>query len=60
MPVTPLSQIDPRFPVLSDDDRTQLQVAKAALEAEAPKGVAADPVMPRVPHQMLAVDGAAR
>jgi len=55
-----LKQIDPQFPVLSDKDRNQLQVAKSALEAEAPKGVAADPVMPRVPQQMLAVDGAAR
>jgi len=67
-----LKEIDPQFPVLSDADRSQLQVAKSALEAEAPKGVAADPVMPpvsvkdhhprksEVPAQVLAADGAAR
>jgi hypothetical protein len=55
-----LSQIDPQFPVLSDADRSQLQVAKAALEAEAPKGVAADPVLRKVPAAVLAGNGAAR
>jgi len=55
-----LRQIDPQFPVLSSADRSQLQVAKAALEAEAPKGTAPDPVMPKAPAHLVAADGAAR
>ena len=67
-----LKEINPKFPVLDDAARAQLQEAKSALEAEAPKGVAADPVMPpdsapaphprksEVPEQVLAADGAVR
>ena len=55
-----LRQIDPQFPVLSSADRSQLQVAKAALEAEAPKGTAPDPVMPKAPAHLVAADWAAR
>jgi PPK2 family polyphosphate:nucleotide phosphotransferase len=39
-----LIEIDPRFPVISDEERRRLADAKKVLEAEAPKGVAADPV----------------
>jgi PPK2 family polyphosphate:nucleotide phosphotransferase len=38
-----LVQIDPQFPVVSDEDRQRLQEAKVLLEAEAPAGVPADP-----------------
>ena len=55
-----LSRIDPQFPVLDAEDRSQLQAAKSALEAEAPKGAEPDPVMPRVSARALAADGAAR
>jgi PPK2 family polyphosphate:nucleotide phosphotransferase len=33
-----LIELDPRYPVLSDDSRAQLLVARDALEAEAPEG----------------------
>src|SRR4029079_8100501 len=39
-----LIELDPQVPVLSDDARAELAVAKKALEAEAPKGVPADPI----------------
>jgi PPK2 family polyphosphate:nucleotide phosphotransferase len=38
-----LVEIDPRYPVVSEDRRQQLQAVKAELEAEAPKGAPADP-----------------
>jgi PPK2 family polyphosphate:nucleotide phosphotransferase len=38
-----LIQIDPRYPVVSDEDRQNLLVVKSALEAEAPKGALPDP-----------------
>ena len=38
-----LLQIDPRFPVVSDEARQDLLAARSALEAEAPRGQAADP-----------------
>jgi Polyphosphate kinase 2 (PPK2) len=38
-----LMEIDPRYPVVSDDRRQQLQAVKRELEAEAPKGAPADP-----------------
>jgi len=38
-----LIQIDPRYPVVSDQDRQNLLVVKSALEAEAPDGALPDP-----------------
>src|SRR6516165_7482546 len=38
-----LIEIDPRYPVVSQDRRQQLQAVKRELEAEAPKGAPADP-----------------
>jgi hypothetical protein len=38
-----LIEIDPRYPVVSEDQRQQLQAVKRELEAEAPKGAPADP-----------------
>jgi PPK2 family polyphosphate:nucleotide phosphotransferase len=39
-----LMEIDPRFPTVSEQRRHDLLEAKAALEREAPKGAAADPL----------------
>src|SRR5215469_8912218 len=38
-----LAEIDPRYPVVSQDRRQQLQAVKRELEAEAPKDAPADP-----------------
>src|SRR5262245_37314447 len=38
-----LIEIDPRYPVVGEDRRQQLQAVKRELEAEAPKGAPADP-----------------
>jgi PPK2 family polyphosphate:nucleotide phosphotransferase len=38
-----LMEIDPRFPHVSDERRAELQQIKQELEAQAPKGAAADP-----------------
>jgi PPK2 family polyphosphate:nucleotide phosphotransferase len=38
-----LVEIDPRYPVVSEDRRQQLQAVKLELEAEAPRGAPADP-----------------
>ena len=38
-----LIEIGPRYPVVSEDQRQQLQAVKRELEAEAPKGAPADP-----------------
>jgi PPK2 family polyphosphate:nucleotide phosphotransferase len=38
-----LVEIDPRYPVVSEDRRRQLQAVKRELEAEAPEGAPADP-----------------
>jgi PPK2 family polyphosphate:nucleotide phosphotransferase len=43
-----LEQIDPQFPTVSDEAREALVAAKAGLEAEAPEGVAADPIAAQV------------
>jgi PPK2 family polyphosphate:nucleotide phosphotransferase len=39
-----LIELDPRYPTVSEESHKNLLVAKAALEAEAPKGTPADPV----------------
>ena len=36
-------EIDPRFPVVTKEQRKTLRRVKAALEQEAPKGAAPDP-----------------
>ncbi len=41
--VQALIELDPRFPVVTDAKREMLLEAKEALEAQAPKGAAADP-----------------
>jgi polyphosphate kinase 2 PPK2 len=41
--VNALMEIDPRFPVVDDEQREALLEVKAQLEAEAPKGAAPDP-----------------
>ena len=38
-----LIEIDPRYPVVSEDRRQQLRAVKAELEGEAPQGAPADP-----------------
>jgi PPK2 family polyphosphate:nucleotide phosphotransferase len=42
--VSTLMEIDPQFPVISEEARTELLKTKAKLEAEAPKGVLPDPI----------------
>jgi PPK2 family polyphosphate:nucleotide phosphotransferase len=42
--VNTLFEIDPRFPTVGDEDRRALVGSKAELEAQAPEGVAADPI----------------
>jgi PPK2 family polyphosphate:nucleotide phosphotransferase len=42
--VNTLAEIDPQFPTVSDEARSALVAAKAGLEAQAPEGVAADPI----------------
>lgn len=39
-----LVEIDPRYPKVSNEQLADLQVTKEALEAEAPEGVASDPI----------------
>jgi PPK2 family polyphosphate:nucleotide phosphotransferase len=41
--------IDPRYPVVSPEQKADLLVAKQALEAEAPKGAAPDPIEAEIP-----------
>ena len=41
--VNALMELDPQFPVVSDEARNDLQEVKKELEAEAPKGAAPDP-----------------
>jgi PPK2 family polyphosphate:nucleotide phosphotransferase len=43
-----LIEIDPRFPTVSKEARDALGAARVALEAEAPKGAAADPYLVEV------------
>jgi PPK2 family polyphosphate:nucleotide phosphotransferase len=40
-----LTEIDPQYPTVSDEVRTNLRVAREELEQEAPDGVAADPYL---------------
>jgi PPK2 family polyphosphate:nucleotide phosphotransferase len=42
--VNTLFEIDPRYPTVSDEARAALLVSKEELEAQAPEGVAADPI----------------
>jgi len=42
--VNTLFEIDPRFPTVGEEDRRALVGSKAELEAQAPEGVAADPI----------------
>ncbi len=42
--VDALARIDPQYPSVSDEAKTALLVAKAELEAQAPPGVAPDPI----------------
>jgi len=56
-----LIDLDPQFPTVDDESRKALQVAKLALEEEAPKGVAPDPVaaeLAKVPVARKAADRA--
>ena len=48
MIVNTLIEIDPQFPVMEADARSQLAEAKAELEAEAPRGAAPDPFAERL------------
>ena len=41
-------EIDPQYPVVSDEARRDLMNVKEELEAEAPKGAAADPFEARL------------
>ena len=45
-----LMEIDPQYPVVSEDARRDLVAAKDQLEAEAPEGAAADPFAERHPE----------
>jgi hypothetical protein len=42
--VDALVKIDPQYPVVSEEARSALLASKAELEAQAPEGVAADPI----------------
>jgi hypothetical protein len=42
--VNTLFEIDPRYPTVGEEDRRSLVASKAELEAQAPEGVAADPI----------------
>jgi PPK2 family polyphosphate:nucleotide phosphotransferase len=42
--VNTLFEIDPRYPTVGEEDRRALVASKAELEAQAPEGVAADPI----------------
>src|SRR5262249_19825638 len=42
--VQELAEIDPQFPTVSDEAKAALVASKAGLEAEAPEGVAANPI----------------
>ena len=42
--VNTLAEIDPQYPTVSDEARAALGASKAELEAQAPEGVAADPI----------------
>jgi hypothetical protein len=46
--VDTLAEIDPQYPTVSDDARTALGASKAELEAQAPEGVAPDPIAARI------------
>jgi len=46
--VNALMELDPQFPVVSDEARKDLQEVKKELEAEAPKGAAPDPFEQRL------------
>ena len=50
-----LMEIDPQFPTVDAEARSQLADAKADLEAEAPDGAASDPIAGRLAQ---APDGA--
>jgi PPK2 family polyphosphate:nucleotide phosphotransferase len=41
--ITTLTELDPQYPTISDEERQDLERARAELEAEAPAGAAADP-----------------
>jgi hypothetical protein len=42
--VNTLAEIDPQYPTVSDEAREALLVSKKELEAQAPEGVAPDPI----------------
>jgi PPK2 family polyphosphate:nucleotide phosphotransferase len=42
--VNTLVEVDPQFPTVSEEEREALLASKATLEAQAPPGVAADPI----------------
>jgi PPK2 family polyphosphate:nucleotide phosphotransferase len=46
--VNTLAEIDPQYPTVSDDARTALGASKAELEAQAPEGVAPDPIAAQI------------
>jgi hypothetical protein len=46
--VNTLIEIDPQYPTVSDEARDALIASKAVLEAQAPPGVAADPIAAKV------------
>jgi hypothetical protein len=45
--ISALMEIDPRFPKVSGEQRRELRKVKEQLEAEAPEGVAPDPLEQR-------------
>jgi PPK2 family polyphosphate:nucleotide phosphotransferase len=46
--VNTLAEIDPQYPTVGEDARRALAVAKQELEAQAPEGVAADPIADQI------------
>jgi hypothetical protein len=46
--VNTLMEIDPQFPTVTEEARKALLVSKAGLGAEAPEGVAADPIAEQI------------
>jgi PPK2 family polyphosphate:nucleotide phosphotransferase len=52
-----LIHIDPRYPTIGDEQRQALEAERLALEAEAPKGAAPDPVAAELAGEAAAAGG---
>jgi len=46
--VNTLAEIDPQYPTVDEEARRALAVSKLELEAQAPEGIAADPIAEQI------------